>query len=545
MAMRELKIVAFIVFFFFCIHLKSNAYENEKELITSIRNVTVYLSGAQIGRYGKTSLQAGNTTLLLKGLPSMIDAQSIQVKGEGDFTILSVMHTIDYLDEQKYDVEIQKLRDELDILNSKVKETNNQNDVYSKEEEMILANKSIGSEQKGVTASELQLMADFFRNRLSDIRQKKLELDKNIQDYNERISKINSQLGDYNSKKNKSTSVILINVSADMATQASFMVQYYVASASWKPRYDIRVKNISSPLNLIYKADVTQSTDESWDNVDLVLSTGNPTLSGTKPELNAWYLDYLKNINAMLEGKAAGLKEVEVVGYGAQEEFEEDKERSNSAKPYSPPVNIEQNQTTYLYKITIPYTIPSNNQAYSVLINELKVNAEYRYAVAPKLDKDAFLTARIPGWESLKLLEGDASIYFEDTYIGQSHLNVINLKDTMDISLGRDKGIIIAREKVKNYTSKQFIGSTIKADIGWEISVRNTRQEKINLVIEDQIPVSINKDISVDEEIPTNAIFDKTTGKILWNLTIDPGKTEKLQFKYSVKYPKDQNIILE
>ena len=65
----------------------------------------------------------------------------------------------------------------------------------------------------------------------------------------------------------------------------------------------------------------------------------------------------------------------------------------------------------------------------------------------------------------------------------------------MNISLGRDQGIVIKREKRKDFTSDQFIGGNRIETRSWEISLRNTKKLPVHIVVNDQVPISQNKDI--------------------------------------------------
>ena len=67
----------------------------------------------------------------------------------------------------------------------------------------------------------------------------------------------------------------------------------------------------------------------------------------------------------------------------------------------------------------------------------------------------------------------------------------------------------------------------------------------MNLVIDDQFPVSTNKDIEVEYIDKGGAQFNEQTGILTWRLKLDPAKSVKLNFRYSVKYPKDKMVILE
>ena len=85
--------------------------------------------------------------------------------------------------------------------------------------------------------------------------------------------------------------------------------------------------------------------------------------------------------------------------------------------------------------------------------------AFYQYYCVPKIDKDAFLIANIVDWEKYNLLEGEANVFFEDTYVGKTLMDVRYASDTLEISLGRDKKVSVNREKIKDFTNKQFIGN--------------------------------------------------------------------------------------
>ena len=57
------------------------------------------------------------------------------------------------------------------------------------------------------------------------------------------------------------------------------------------------------------------------------------------------------------------------------------------------------------------------------------------------------LTARVTDWTDLNLLPGKMNIYFEETYVGQSQLDLSYVEDTLQISLGPDRNIQVKRKK--------------------------------------------------------------------------------------------------
>ncbi|MEQ8425433.1 MAG: DUF4139 domain-containing protein, partial [Cyclobacteriaceae bacterium] len=171
-----------------------------------------------------------------------------------------------------------------------------------------------------------------------------------------------------------------------------------------------------------------------------------------------------------------------------------------------------------------------------------EVKASYSYSVVPKLDNDAFLIAKATGWEEFNLLPGEANIFFEGTFVGKTFIDPNSIKDTLSVSLGRDKRIVVKREELKDLTSKKMIGTNIREEHSWEISVRNTKSEPIKITVEDQLPITRNKDIEVSAVNTGGAKFESITGKLIWELTLQPNETRKVGYGYEVKYPKDKQI---
>lgn len=201
--------------------------------------------------------------------------------------------------------------------------------------------------------------------------------------------------------------------------------------------------------------------------------------------------------------------------------------------------------TTYVFVIDEPYTIASNGKPNGVGIKDYELPAYYEYYCAPKLDKDAFLTAQITGWDKYQLIDGEANVYFENTYIGKSLIDLTNTSDTLQVSLGRDKNVVVDLVKTKEFTQRQVLGGNQIDKRAWEVTVKNKKKQEINLVLQDRFPVSQNNDISVDNTDVSGADFNKETGILTWRMNIAPGEEKKVAPKYSVKYPKGRIVYLE
>ena len=606
--------------------------ETQIEISSEIKNVTVYQQGAQISRAGNFAVKKGQTTVLFKGLPSKITPESIQAKATNEVMIISVTHNLDYLNKTVVSKEITTLSNNRRVLLDSIKMLNNYKTVFTQEKEMILANKSIAGDN-GVNINELEQAAMFFRKRLTEIESFTHKLDNTLFKLKSDLVIISKQLLELNAKIDQPTSLVSVVVSSEIDTKSNIELSYFIPDASWKPAYDIRIKDINTSLNLYYKAKISQNTDENWDKVNLTLSTGNPSISNNKPELSTYYLtfnNYYNNrpsdqyssnkpfsgiisgkitdaddgeplvgatitvrgttkgtiadvdgnfrielpqgsnilaisfigyksqeivantssMNIALKPDLQALEEVVVVAYGTSGESAGVLQGrapgvSTVKKKEQIPLAIEKRQLTTEFQINIPYTIPSDNQPYDVTMVQYEIDAEYKYSVVPKLSNDAYLIARIPNFIQYNLLNGNASIFFKDIYQGESFIDLETSSDTLILSVGRDKEIVVSREIQKDFVSKSISGTIKKEQKAWSITLKNNKTIPIDISLEDQYPISMNEDIKVDLLETTGAKINETTGKLIWDVKINPNEKKVFNLRYSVKYPSGKPILIE
>jgi uncharacterized protein (TIGR02231 family) len=152
--------------------------------------------------------------------------------------------------------------------------------------------------------------------------------------------------------------------------------------------------------------------------------------------------------------------------------------------------------------------------------------------------------AKIANWEQYNLLSGEVNLFFEGTFVGKSLLDVTKPEDTLTFSLGRDKNVIVKREKLNEFNKTQTFGNKKTEMIAWEISLRNNKKQEIQLTIEDQVPVTNSREIDVKYLDLGGANQDKNTGIIKWIIKLPPSDNKKLGFRYEVRYPEDLGLKL-
>ena len=637
---------------------------------SKIKDVTCFFQGAQVTRTASVRLPKGKQILVFNQLPFTLNDESVQLKSSDNCKVLSVKHELVYPSTRK-SAEEKKIEDQIEAMEIEMKAIQNQFDVFGLEEKLLMDNSNIAKKYEGADIANIKDAANYYRARLNEIRQGKLDLSIKMDLKREKIKDLYAALNTLTSIKRNNYSKVIVAVDCSSEAKEELKLSYYMYRAGWTPNYDFRVDDVTKPLDIVYNANVFQSSGESWDKVNLTLSTSDPTLDGEKPELVNWILGnadpykkeikqkgsgtlkgviqdaesgeplpfvkvLLKKNGSILGGantdfdgkftikpipsgtydveyKSVGFQKQLITGVGIAEDkitfldeslnsevqmLEEvtvvytmgliDKDGGASSKtitrndirslpvrsttnlPIS--VNGARSESTFFYidgikvknddfkktdyisnslkttvanleyEIDIPYTIPSDGQDYSIKMKELSVPVKYIYHAVPKLDEDAFLTAELTEWTKLNLLPGKSNIYYEGTFVGSSNIDTEKASDTLSISLGRDKNIAIKREGNTELFDKRVVGNYIKETIGWKISVRNNKDAKINIVIEDQFPLSYRKSINVDRIDYAGAKLDDKTGILLWDLELNANESKNVQFNYQVRYPKYLNM---
>lgn len=508
--------------------------QNQVRVEADNQHITVFLNRAQISAKAKATVQSGNSKVIITNIASTTDPNSIQVGGKGDVVIMGVKFKHNYLGNKKRNV----LEDSIRITTAEVETIDMLIKVADNERNMLMANSSIKNEKDGVTPEDLKEMLDFFRTKLTEIGTRQMQLARQSKEANDKLARLQRQLTSQSGNISQPAGEIELTVSAKTTATLDINLSYVANAAGWSPLYDVRAKDTRSDIALAYRANVFQSTGIDWKNVKLTLSTSNPSEGGTKPELYAQYVSVFEptpiaaapSVKAMRSEAAPVAAEVaemdKSAGFGSSADF----------------VSTIQTTLAVNFDISVPYTINSGGNPELVDIQNFNLPATFKYYAVPKYDRDAFLTAIITNWEKYNLLPGSANVYFEGTFVGTSYIGNSDTKDSLLISLGRDKKIITKRETIEESKSRRNIGSNVRESFGYRITLRNTKSEPVAIVVEDQVPVSQDNRIEVETEDLSGADYSKENGKLTWRLTLQPLENKELILRYNVKYPKGKNI---
>ncbi|OFY33638.1 MAG: hypothetical protein A2W91_10735 [Bacteroidetes bacterium GWF2_38_335] len=533
---------------------------DEKTIKSDLKNVTVFPGSAQLFRSGSFSISSGITELVFENVSPFVDPKSIQAKGAGSYVILDVqfrvkqpepalpvynnilppkiLSEIKFLQDSLADVsfELEAIRSKIDVLNL---------------EKTLLMNNSLVKGSGGDTIPELKATLEFFRVKLNDINTELVKIRKDEYKVSLKQNNMQIRLNDllaYNSQVLPTVQPqvpiyqIVVTVSAEAAVSGSMDINYMVNNAGWAPSYDLRANGSDQPMQLIYKANVWQNTGENWDNVKLKLSTITPTANNVKPYLPVFYLGYY-TAPAYLRTDS----EKRDRAYAA-DDFSA-RELAASGSPSTAPADYAYNYTSAVQTLTnvefdikLSYSVPSDGKSHMVPVQNKEIPTTYYHYIVPKIESQAFLVAKLTDWETMDLLPGNANIYFDGTFIGETMINPNTLEDTMELALGRDRSIVINRKKLKDEVNSKIIGSYRTKVISYEISIKNNKAVAANIIVQDQIPVSQDQDIKVELVDGGKAEVDEGMGLLTWKYKLLSKESKKHVFTYNVVYDKNKPV---
>ena len=206
---------------------------------------------------------------------------------------------------------------------------------------------------------------------------------------------------------------------------------------------------------------------------------------------------------------------------------------------------FKQNISGFEYELDEPFTIKSAEKNRIIDISNYTVDATYQYTATPKIRPEVFINAFIKDWDNDGLIDGQANIYYEDTYIGKTVLAMNSEVDSINISLGIDQNIKVRRDKEKEANKKSFLSGKKHESKSWILTVKNFKTIPVTLEMFDQIPVSTNEDIEVEFKNESKANIDKESGILRWSLNVSGKSEEKIKFGYKVKFPSDKPLYVD
>jgi uncharacterized protein (TIGR02231 family) len=516
---------------------------------STVDAVTVYPDGASVTRLITLELPAGDTALVARDFPLALDPSSLRVEGEAGakLTIGAIdarpPRAVPPVDLSEIDRRIEALKDE---------HANYEGAIAAATARRKFAERFAETSPAGIgDKGEARPIAEW-RAAFAAVAEEVASADTAIRDAERKQRDIDREIARLESDraiKPPSKLEVRIDLAAATATKATLRVSYAVRNARWTPLYDARLdtgaKDRKPALELVRRAEITQTTGEDWSDVALGVSTVRIARGGSAPDLGSLIVQYPQAPRALPLGGVADASKLRSMQAPAAPPAQALAERADEQQ-----AKIEVSGFQVTFKIPGRVSVGANEGTKSLRISTATIAPDLVIRAAPVLDPTAFLEASFVQSDDAPLLPGRVAIYRDGAFVGRGKMVAASKDETVRLGFGADDKIKIERSVVKrNEGSAGLIVTTSKTDErSFKTSVRNGHDFPIRVAIQDQLPVSETDDIAVEmlssTTPPTTTNVRDKRGVLEWAFEAKPGEVRDIAFAWRVRWPKDKGVVM-
>jgi len=552
----------------FLLPFASGAAADEVAAPSRIDAVTVFPSGAEVTRLARVRVEKGEHTIVFSDLPAEANQNSIRVDGKAtgkleigavDTRRLAVPRNDSasaQSERRRIEDEIERLEDEVTLLKGRAEAAETQK-VLVKNLTNLPNRPPPPVGTNAAQGESWSQILSLISSSMSDIQRAAVEADVKIRETTRQIDDLRKKLAALAPAREERTEV-RIAVSAQSALDVDVTVRYQVAGASWSPYYDARLttgsKTTAPALLLTRRAAITQRTGESWDEVLLALSTTRPTAGSAAPDVRTVTVDFEPEAKprpvasapapALKRSLQAPAEEMRMAGEAAAEgaaaagALTEVRERD---------AQVETAPFQAVFAVPGRVTIAATGEAKRVRLLEEAVEPHLSVRVVPKFDTKAYLYAKLSAPKGSPVLPGQVSLFRDGTFVGTGRLPLLVGGEDHELGFGGDDLVRVRHAIAEEKKGETGLISTSRTDErNFKITVKNMHERAIPVTVLDQLPVSRNQDIKVEQTgrvAPTKKDVDDQRGVLAWELKLEPDEEKTIDFGYRVIWPSGKNIV--
>jgi len=387
---------------------------SQTRLKSEIKDVVVFLSGAEIHRTSSINLKKGRNVIIFKGLSASLMKESMRIETPSNVFIMATSHGLNYLTEEIDNDQMRKLKDSVAYYNNEIALITNDLDAYKIEKKLLQENIHLSGKQNAVSMAVLKEAADYYRARIKDINKNIHQHQYGIDQLVKRKRKHVMQLQELAHTSSSVHSEVTVTVDAKVGGNTNIDLFYLVTDAGWSATYEIKSSKTSAPISIHYNANVFNNTGFDWIDVTLQISTGEPNLTASRPDLERWTINDVirkrskyRSSNASVNSDSYYMDETQLsnsAGFFKANDFNALNKKNNDLKYNFKSDNLREkgkkaetvkfkeiavSELSRTFDIADKYTIPSNAKPYIIKVTKYEIPANYSYISVPKIDRDA------------------------------------------------------------------------------------------------------------------------------------------------------------
>ena len=379
-----------------------------------------------------------------------------------------------------------------------------------------------------------------------------METDLKTRELSIKLEALRQELAKISGPVQKLKRSIAVELDAVKTQTAEVSVSYLVRGASWQPLYDARANFDKSEVELISYANVKQNTGDDWQNVDLALSTARPSVGGSMPYVEPWFLrPFLPR--EMMQSKAKG-SSFRGMSDGIGSQYEPFYEVAEQAMPAAAPqvayATSQEKGIAVVYTISHKVSIKPDNTDNKLPVSTQLLKANFEYSAYPRLVASAFLGSRVVNAKDLQLLGARVNIFLEGDFVGSSNIPDIGPGEEFNLYLGADENVKVKRELLEKKVDETFFGNIAalnrKTNFRYKLTVENYKSRRIKVKLFEAMPIPQDDRIKAKIEKvslePKEKDWKDRKGVWLWDLELDPRQKQEITYSFTVEHPRDMQV---
>lgn len=575
--------------------------------------VTVYANTALVTREVTVPEAAGLTEVVVSPLPPFTMQSSLYAEGTDNARVLSVRYRTRAIAEDTRE-EVRKLEAEIKTLQTKVqgfeadlKAAGENLKLLDKLEGFTAKSLEHLSDKGQLDPEKIITLAKFVQDDRAKRAKEQLGIKQQMDEVTAKIAFTQRLLGERSSGtvRTERDAVILMDKKAGGGTVKLY---YLVSNASWRPQYKFRATGKDKdPVTVEYQAALDQKTGEDWTNALITLSTAQPLLNAAPPDLKALSVNVspVGTVAAIpvdpatgvpVPGPVSGPGGVPGVGAGGgmpsatqyakdldklsrelrgqvAQNYQQKKEQAaadlaNNAAALeqfrdlvagkddlllaaAAPAGAAGEGPSVTYKLPVRLTIPSRNDEQVIEIAKLELQPKFYYKAVPVLTPNVYRLADLTNSTEHVLLPGDATMYLNGDFVGQTRLPLVAAGKPFTAGFGVDPQLQVTRTLLDRTRTTQ--GGNQVLTFKYRIMLSSYKTTPVPVQVWDRTPhaeTAMTLAINVTNpkpELSTDPLYvrdEKTRGILRWDVTIDPKQNgEKAMFiDYEFKMELDKNV---
>lgn len=512
----------------------STAHANTFTLPTSIETATVYRdSGATLTRLANVEIPQGTHTLIIPNLPETIRNGQIPPTFilPAEVTLLSsklsTQRSVTLASPRQKEIakNINDLEKSIASYESEIK--------VAEMQLSFLRSMRASHNDKPANLSDISTSLAYLKqessNILTAIEKARLEISLK----NQEIASLKRELKQTGEKRQDYVTAKL-QVQAQQDTRGAVMIKYFMRDARWQSSIDAKLNTVKNTLVLRHYAEISQTTGETWRNIELSLAGNAPSsyLGGT--HVSSEFLSFWdKTLMRKMDAGAAMLSAPAV----------------DSVEEMATPIRPRRHDTRYDHSYNLPgeYILASDGSTEQSLLSEKTLSVNLVTRATPYQDTTAYVFADTTLADFSSLQGVRVTAWRDNSFAGKGQWPNLTEDAKVQLPFGTDQKISIThKEQTTEDSKKGFINKDNLDEKRFLITIKNNNRYASTVEIFDRYPVSTHEDIKVtplkDATKPTRTDIDDKPGVISWQKELQPGEEWQIIHSYSIRYPTDKNI---